>query len=228
MRKDELSDNEQTLLSQACERLSFLIIGTGRCGTGYAAGLVTACGFPTGHEEVFGPSGPGYVPRGMVGDSSWLAVPYLEAQPGPKIVHLVRDPLRVVCSFVGIRFFSSPAHGMWQAFAFKHVPQLLPGDDLGSAIRWTVEWNDRCEKLLGKNKNQRVRVEDLSSTDEVKRLANLSGGEISTDQAVSAKQLVPNDYNARPREDLTWANIPNDKWGNRLRDLANRYGYSKS
>lgn len=54
MRKDELSDNEQTLLSQACERLSFLIIGTGRCGTGYAAGLVTACGFPTGHEEVFG------------------------------------------------------------------------------------------------------------------------------------------------------------------------------
>src|SRR3546814_9010148 len=37
----------------------FLITGLGRSGTGWAAAIMTAHGYPTGHEVVFGPNGPG-------------------------------------------------------------------------------------------------------------------------------------------------------------------------
>src|SRR3546814_4600428 len=51
----------------------FLITGAGRSGTGWAAALFTALGYPCGHETVFRYDGVGAFNQP---DSSWLAVPY--------------------------------------------------------------------------------------------------------------------------------------------------------
>src|SRR3546814_6093748 len=51
----------------------FLITGCGRSGTGWAAALFTALGYPCGHETVFRYDGVGAFNQP---DSSWLAVPY--------------------------------------------------------------------------------------------------------------------------------------------------------
>lgn len=51
------------------------------------------------------------------GDSSWMAVPHLEHFDGLKVLQL-RDPIRVIQSFTGTRFFSDPTRNRAQhAFA---------------------------------------------------------------------------------------------------------------
>lgn len=68
--------------------LTDLIVGTGRCGTGFISRVLPDCG----HEERFGPDGVrlGHKSR----EASWLAVPFLAAMDC-RVVHLVRDPLLV-------------------------------------------------------------------------------------------------------------------------------------
>src|SRR3546814_5089431 len=63
----------------------FLITGLGRSGTGWAAAIMTAHGYPTGHEVVFGPNGPG---RFVQPDSSWMAVPHAHAVQDRKSTRL--------------------------------------------------------------------------------------------------------------------------------------------
>src|SRR3546814_17246719 len=56
----------------------FLITGAGRSGTGWAAALFTALGYPCGHDTVFRYDGVGAFHQP---DSSWLAVPYAAPTP---------------------------------------------------------------------------------------------------------------------------------------------------
>ncbi len=79
--------------------LDFLVVGTGRCGTGYCSKIFTDAGRNCGHEAIFTPKGP--VRSNLEGDSSWLAVPWLHALPTDiKIVHVVRNPLKVLRSWL--------------------------------------------------------------------------------------------------------------------------------
>lgn len=213
-------------LSEAIELLDFVVVGTGRCGSGYASHILRACGLPTGHESIFSAFGVRPVPYRVVGDSSWLAVPYLEPSTELKLIHLVRDPIRVVRSLVGIRFFSDPIHGHWRNFALRHMPELPVNDDLTAAIKWTLGWNERCAQLSGHDESRRVRLESLTTIEAVQGLVGLAGGQVGSAQAAQALNAVPRNYNARTRGNIGWSDIPKNDLGEQLRKLAVRYGYT--
>jgi hypothetical protein len=105
----------------------FVVTGCARSGTTYMAALLSGLGLRIGHEVVFGPrtrSFDGW--RGLNGDSSWLAAPFLADLDDALVFHQVRHPLKVVRSLVGIRFFA------------ERTPLFLAGDDLYTRAKWQV------------------------------------------------------------------------------------------
>jgi hypothetical protein len=92
----------------ALARPHFLITGCARSGTGYTASLFSELGVPCGHEAVFTPYSTGFEGWGTAqGESSWLAVPFVEQLPaGTVVLHQVRHPAAVIGSLLAIGFFS--------------------------------------------------------------------------------------------------------------------------
>ncbi len=135
--------------------LEYLVVGTGRSGTLYAAKLLTALGFPCGHERIFNGSDLSELPRLMdrdsdnsacgkhfglefagrpVAESSYMAVPFLdhESLKDCRIIHVVRDPLKVIRSFLNNLLFFREARANFrhaqEQFLYEHLPhlELLP------------------------------------------------------------------------------------------------------
>lgn len=195
----------------------FIITGTGRCGTKFTATLLSEVGIPCGHENYFNPKYPKRY--GLVGDASWLAVPYLPTYRGT-VIHQVRDPLGVISSLAGTRFFSDEdTHGPFHSFACQHF--AVTGDDLADAMRWYVEWNQRVEP----HSSFRFRIEDISS--ELLRTLASEVGEPQPEPSAIEEALarVPSTLNSRKRRLLGWDNLPESPIKAELRRVATRYGY---
>lgn len=130
--------------------LRAVIVGTGRSGSKYIAKVLSACGVPCGHEQVWG---FGEYKAGLVVDSSWLAVASL---PLPLIVwHQVRNPEAQIRS----RVLNPPTN----ASRYLNVRDAwlpdLPRDRAVAAARWYVMWNLACERHAAR----RWRVEDVDA-----------------------------------------------------------------
>ena len=206
--------------------LRFVVIGTGRCGTGYVSQLLQHCGIPTGHEAVFNPFRDGYVALPddeIVGECSYMALPYLEPYgfPDTVVVHLVRDPLAVIRSMVGIKY--PVADTEYDTFARNHLPRIaaLRHRPLTSAIFWYMNWNLRCEKVA----SYRVRVEELTTLERVRDLLEVLRVDVTDEQVLDALKNTPTDYNSRPRADVAWDDILLDPFGRDVVHMADRYGY---
>jgi len=77
----------------------FVVTGSGRSGTTYAARLFTALGVECGHEAVFRVDTSRFTGFGpYVGDASWLAVPFVASLP---------DDVRVTLELLDERRFDN-------------------------------------------------------------------------------------------------------------------------
>ena len=141
-----------------------IITGTGRCGTGFVAQVLSQLDIGCSHESIFQWPAPSlafalgqYELRennpawGWWGESSWLAAPFLEdddIRQGKIIVHLVRDPARVIQSHLAIQNWTEN-NGNWQtgiAFMHEQMPELHAYDDPAhKSGLWYLEWNRRIE-----------------------------------------------------------------------------------
>jgi hypothetical protein len=133
--------------------LDFVVTGTGRSGTMWAAKALKAAGLPCMHEtwcsswtDTYGDNGDWrYAPFGG-GESSWQAAPFVgEMQAaGVRVVHLVRDPIKVASSLVGNKMLLPvdgeplPWHRFIEAHIGDHIFRLHPHD---RALRFWTEWN---------------------------------------------------------------------------------------
>ena len=89
-----------------------LITGCGRSGTLYLSEILKFAGESCGHETAFDVFGQHQSPHDF--ESSWYAVPFLsQLKPGTPILHLVRDPYKVISSFYRI--------GLLSTLPFRHV-----------------------------------------------------------------------------------------------------------
>jgi hypothetical protein len=97
-------------------RPHFVVTGCARSATTYTARLLTDAGCTCTHEGVFGPHTKGFSAWGTAqGDSSWLAVPFLEELPEETVViHQVREPRKAVDALVRFQMFSMARSGMRQ------------------------------------------------------------------------------------------------------------------
>jgi len=115
---NEINDWIKALKSRQIEmtnKLKYLIIGTGRCGTGYFQKSFNNSGLNCGHENIFNSNDDDkncqqYLKNQIfVAESSWAAAPYIDEpwfSEEIKIIHLIRNPVDVVRSFYELSFFS--------------------------------------------------------------------------------------------------------------------------
>jgi hypothetical protein len=138
-----------------------IITGTGRCGTSYVQKALGHLGVLASHETVFTIDGPSHrnaetfeVEVGFLAGAH-LGEPWLE---GVRVVHLVRQPQRVIRSFLRMGFWQD-APGFWPywRWAENYVPELKEAETpLEKAAIWVTRWNRRIEPYA----DLRWRVED--------------------------------------------------------------------
>ena len=145
-------------------RPRFAIVGTGRCGTGYAARRLTDLEITCSHEEYFTTDGPRLRNRWRAfetkGEASGLAQPFLRPGEMP-IVHLVRRPEDVIRSLYNIGIFDPDFRADHEAYVAFDEQHFHIGDDpFDACLRWYLEWNARCEQVAG----LRVRIEHFEES----------------------------------------------------------------
>lgn len=213
-------------LNDPDRRLKFVIVGTGRSGTTFTSEALTAAGVDVGHERCYGPLEQIYV-SGAIGDSSWMAVPFLSGFRG-EIFHQVRHPLSVIDSLVDMGLmvaeFEGPKHLKYRTFLEQHFD--LVGDELVDATRFYVDWNLRCEQ----HAKVRYRVEDQLAllVDAVEEVLPGSGARLmdvlpEIDPATNSRERR-GVARARPGG-LTLDDLPEGPHRQALVEMANRYGY---
>jgi hypothetical protein len=201
-------------------------------------------GLRCGHEDVFGVREWGFHGwRGFDGDSSWLAVPYLdELAPDVVVVHQVRDPTSTIRSIA--------TEGVFMPFSFgRHVAmpagRLLrrkwPGDryrrflkahasrvwneegEFRRAARHWVDWNTRIEQVASREgfEYHRIQVEHL---DPIAVSSMLTGTRKDFEVLVHDVSKRTNARRSR-YENESLASLPGALLGDVL-ELSARYGYA--
>ena len=201
--------------------LKFLLVGTFRSGTGYAAQVLNRAGVPCGHGWVYSPDGVRRYPHvEIVGDAAPLAAPSAGDFNG-LVLHQVRDPLKVIGSIVGSAPAKNPlTNGPESVFVARHF--VANGGPLDDAMRYYVEWNSRCERQNG---YLRYRIEDYGAG-LIFRIADLIGHPLDATAVALALAAVPADFNTRySARHLSWSDLPEGPSRAALERLASRYGY---
>ena len=221
----ELQSNDIRTLA-ALPRRNFIVCGAGRSGTGYMSKALTALGHPCGHETVFGPLASAAEFGALQGDSSWLALPYLDDLPSNAVIfHQVRDPLEVVRSLVGIRMLTAPSP--YLDFIAEHAPEVVDQpDEISRCMAYWVVWNRRIARHAdGTRPYVGYRLEDLEPA-VFSQFAGLLGSVQPPEVVERRLEAVPNNYNARRRdESVTMATLPDGELKDELVDLAEEVGY---
>lgn len=197
----------------------FVFISTGRAGSGFLAKYMSSSGVPCSHEGFFQPDG---IHKRLFfrGDSSWLAVPFLERgdlRIKKGIIHHVRHPMKVINSMLGIGFFRGEHYTPFSAFAQAHF--LISGDEIADCIRWWVNWNQRCEEIADFS----FRIE--ASRDHIPDIFDLVGVELDDNWKKRLEALSKDGVNSRKKEDLKYEDLPNGKDKHLLKQMAQHYGY---
>ena len=127
----------------AADHLHFVVTGTGHCGTGFIASVMTRLGLNCGHEAIFVPTKSVWWPRmDLVGESSALAAPLLgellRRNPGVRVFHQVRHPARFVRSMFTARglFAEQNVYGNFM----RYVPATgtVTSSQSTSPLAWMV------------------------------------------------------------------------------------------
>lgn len=198
--------------------LQFVVVGTGRHGSGYTSRLFTEAGLPTGHEQFYGFNEPEI---GLVGDSSWLAVPHLESldEQGVQVYHQTRHPIESLRSMLGGEMFGEGRKNKWFAVRESYLP--MTGIDVIDAMRIYVQWNIACERWA----MSRWQVEKLDWFN-FAVVAACAQVEVDRDQFIKAQAMVPSNYNGHRRnEGITFDDLPSGADKDALAMLAEHYGY---
>jgi hypothetical protein len=145
-----------------------LATGTGRCGTGYFARVLNSTGMQCSHEGLFRTDHPAETRRriqeridnawwGWEAESSWLAAPHLwrPEMEGMTVVHLVREPKKVIDSQMRIRAFDREDDTFYR-WQLRWLPELAEMEPVERAVYFYVKWNAMIEPFA----SLRWRIED--------------------------------------------------------------------
>lgn len=167
-------------------KLKYLVTGTGRCGTLNVAHNLTKAGMHCGHESIFDLGGIEkaeerlngekaifasdistkfkdnslwFDPLLMKADSSYMAAPFLgnDLLKDTTIIHLTRDPLKVISSFVKNLKYFHDLNTDWEKFICRHLPSIRNYEDpIERACEYYIQWN----KMITSHAEIRHDIED--------------------------------------------------------------------
>lgn len=216
--------------------LKFIVASTGRCGSVYIAKLLTSVGVPCSHECIFSYRGfDRYNTRNSIvstrenlesitfpsAESSLFSVPYLELIPNIKVVHLVREPLKVIKSFAyDLDIFNeSGQNNLTREFLVKNYPEL---QSFSTNLEKTCRYYIACNTFIEKCSKEKMiyRVED-----EPYELFNFLGIKSSI---FFLREKKCNSFSKRHEKiskNLNWNDLPNSSYKDDLINMAINYGY---
>lgn len=228
--------------------MKYIVTGTGRCGTLFMANLLTSMGFPCTHEAIFTPYGidkakrvikkeepalSSRISRGenlsdyeidIVADSSYMAAPFLR-EFDAKVIHVVRNPIKVVASMIGDSFKNFlnpyptdieefPAHLIYEEFMYSHLDELRGSmTQLERCCLFYVRWNQMIEDS-GKV-SIRHRIED--GPEKIKEFFGFEG-----------ECYGNTNCNSKPSSEWSFSEIKNISIKMDLLEIMERYGYRRS
>ena len=198
----------------------FVVISLPRSGSTYFSDLCRDNGIVCSHEAYFTEHGPMLRnPKrrfDTVGDVSWLAPPFL---PDPDIVaiHQVRHPMKVIRSIYELGLFDPRRQHTRTAFVTLLGEHFTASElPLRSAVRFYIEWNERCEAITAK----RFRIEDLAEDrTRIGEWLNIQLDNLSTTSRTTNRRTseIPEPWDAKLVKEMA-------EYGT-LKDMAARYGY---
>lgn len=232
--------------------LKYVVTGTGRCGTLFFANLLTSMNIPCSHEAVFTHNGLSFAKdvlqgtqkaknsdlsnlilnqpcdniANIVADSSYMAAPFLR-DFNFDVIHLVRNPIDVVSSFIGKAFNyfadNKPTHNpdlpnniFYENFIWQILPELSEETtQIDRACLYYIRWNQIIENS---NKTKIfIRIED--GTQKIKNFFNFSGNCYGNNKCNSFKE-----------HSLNWSfsQIKNPKIKKQMIDIAKKYRYQSN
>ena len=133
--------------------MKYLVVGTGRSGTGFMSKLLTMNGIPCGHEKVLKIRHPDVDYAECIrstpfeAESSWLAAPHLDdiktsIAPELQIIQITRNPIKVIKSFTELTLNTSSTN--------KSFVPYIPFSDSDSMfdvlIQYYISWYRFIEK----------------------------------------------------------------------------------
>jgi hypothetical protein len=222
----------------------FIVTGCGRSGTGYIYSRLKASGINCGHENVFTSNGfKGW--NHYVGDSSWYAAPFISEFESAKVIHVVRDPQKVISSFhrIGVfstlgwrnfiinpspvfiikRYLLNPKRIFHRVIHVKNIRRLLFNHseclnefrEVRRIEKYWLEWNLLIEEQLKKSKNKYLRIKIEEIDENWDKITNYLGFPIN----ISASEAVNKKtyYSRKPIDKISLSKP--------VKQLAIKYGY---
>ncbi len=230
--------------------LKYLVTGTGRCGTLFMSNLLTSAGFPCTHEAIFTPDGLEWANKVMAGEepivnskisrgdclsdakakeeivaeSSFMAAPFVQ-QINADIIHVVRNPMKVVGSMIGDVFknFSNPHpthfeeipdHITYEKFIYDHLPELSEEmSQIDRGCLFYLLWNRMIEesgkvKFFHRIEDDTTKLREFIGYKEAEWYSNKKCNSFSS----SKKLRIQDIKSPRIRDEMA--------------DIMKRYGYS--
>lgn len=129
-------------------------------------------------------------------EASWMAAPFIKELAGKtKIIHLVRHPLKVINSLIGIKFWNLDVHKIYRTFLQKFCPDTTGTNPIEQSLIYWYKWNKKISDL----NIPRIRLEDIMNKPQLnqRQRANI----------------------------YSWTAISNSLYKTRVQGLARDYGY---
>lgn len=125
--------------------IKYLIVGTGRCGTGFISKYMSSAGIKCGHENYFTPiSGRGF-DNDYEAECSFMALPFLK-ELDCQIVHVLRHPVNTINSMFNCGVFQN-TNNEHTKFIQEVFPEIAEAKDvLHKCLLWYLLWNEYLEK----------------------------------------------------------------------------------
>lgn len=229
--------------------LDFVITGTGRCGTVYAAKLLTSLGRPCTHESIFTPNGISHAknvlqsglienskcslnkdsewyPEGVlpVGESSYMAASFLDSPllRGAKVVHLIRDPAKVMFSWLRFGYFQNDSNKrlkFWEDNLSILMPEIWHHKEpIERACYYYLAWNNLIELKANKDLYHKQRIEDGNGFLEFLNVEE-------KENAFSNKSENTNNINEKDKDKRSYRDIPESPLKEEIVKFAIDHGY---
>jgi len=117
--------------------IKYIVTGTGRCGAKFMSKFLTSAGIKCGHEVIFFNGGIEEARKNILlhedleADSSYMAAPYLNCDilSNAKIIHVVREPMKVINSFVACFLYFLSSTPSCKKSKFEWTYAYPPGAD---------------------------------------------------------------------------------------------------
>jgi len=157
----------------------------------------------------------------IVADSSYMAAPFLSHDDieDISVIHLVRNPLKVISSFVlGFNYFKESRYredaDPWQNFIYSNLRSLSASlTQVERACLYYIQWNQMISDSRHYRKYLLHRVED-GITDELLEFLD-----------VERKEPLETNHNSKEHENLKIRDIPTGSIKDKLIRIMSDYGY---